>query len=114
MGVPATGGAAAHAGAAGAGGGGAQPSTEYVKSMACEGGVMMEVAIAQWWMSLGETTLDVSVEFFGVQPSASPLLLDGRALYLPYISLALALAQALALTLTLTLRLTLTLTLPQP
>ena len=49
MGVPATGGAAAHAGAAGAGGGGAQPSTEYVKSMACEGGVMMEVAIAQWW-----------------------------------------------------------------
>ena len=49
MGVPATGGAAAHAGAA-AGGGGAQPSTEYVKSMACEGGVMMEVAVAQWWM----------------------------------------------------------------
>ena len=81
MGVPATAGAAAHAGTAGAGGGGAQPSTEYVKSMACEGGVMMEVAIAQWWMSLGETTLDVSVEFFGVQPSASPLLLDGRALY---------------------------------
>ena len=49
MGVPATGGAAAHAGAA-AGGGGAQPSTEYVKSMACEGGVMMEVAVAQWWI----------------------------------------------------------------
>ena len=42
---------------------------------------MMELAIAQWWMSLGDTTLDVSVEFFGVQPSASPLLLDGRELY---------------------------------
>jgi hypothetical protein len=32
-------------------------------------------------MSLGETTLDVSVEFFGVQPSAAPLLLDARELY---------------------------------
>ena len=42
---------------------------------------MMELAIAQWWMSLGDTTLDVSVEFFGVQPSAAPLLLDGCELH---------------------------------
>ena len=99
-------GAAAANGGAGAGGA-AQPSTEYVKSLACEGGVTMELAIAQWWMSLGDTTLDVSVEFlsrtrtrtrtrtpnpdpnpnpnqvefFGVQPSAAPLLLDGCELH---------------------------------
>ena len=60
---------------------GGAPTTEYVKSLACEGGVTMEVALAQWWMSLGETTLDLTIEFFGVVPSAAPLLLDGRELF---------------------------------
>ena len=76
MGVPdadAPGGVGAH--------GPGAPATEYVTSLACVGGVTMELAVAQWWMSLGETELDIRVEYFGVTPSVARLHLDGRELY---------------------------------
>ena len=57
------------------------PVSEYVASLACVGGVTMEVVVAQWWMSLGETELDIRVEYHGVTPSVARLHLDGRELY---------------------------------
>lgn len=55
------------------------PATEYVSTLACVGGVTLEVAVAQWWMSLGETELDVRLDFFGLSPSAEQPTLDARA-----------------------------------
>ena len=61
----------------------AAPPTQWVTSVAVTGGVTLEVTIAQWWMSLGETELSMTIDFYGLQPSSgtAPLLLDGRELF---------------------------------
>jgi len=41
----------------------------------------MEVTVAQWWASLGETIVTMRIEFYGLEPSARQLTLDGRTLF---------------------------------
>jgi tripeptidyl-peptidase-2 len=75
-------------GGGGGGGGGSEaaavasrPPSEFVHTMACVGGATIELALAQFWSSLGETDLSARIEFYGVDPSSEELLLDGRQLY---------------------------------
>ena len=49
-------------------------------SMDVVGGVLMEVTVAQWWSSLGDTDVSLSIEFHGLTPDRA-LTLDGRALF---------------------------------
>ncbi len=55
------------------------PPATYVKSIAVAGGVTLEVALAQWWMSLGDALASIRVEFYGACPSSEHVYLDGRA-----------------------------------
>ena len=59
----------------------AAPPTQFVESVPVTGGVTMEITIAQWWASLGETSVSMRVEFYGLEPSTRSLTLDGRQLF---------------------------------
>lgn len=67
------------------------PPIQWVTSVPVTGGVTLEVTLAQWWASLGDTQVHLHVEFYGLSPSTggvgpntgttAPLLLDGRSLF---------------------------------
>ncbi|MCH7725669.1 MAG: S8 family serine peptidase, partial [Planctomycetes bacterium] len=56
------------------------PGSEAVRSFRVAGGHTLEVCLAQFWSSLGESEFDVELKFHGLLPSESPLLLDGSQL----------------------------------
>ena len=39
----------------------------------------MELTIAQFWSSLGESSIDIDISYHGIQVAPSSILLDGNA-----------------------------------
>lgn len=55
------------------------PGAEWVSSFQVVGGTTLEVTIAQFWSSLGDSSLDVEVLFHGIECRPEAVLIDGAA-----------------------------------
>ncbi|KAK6617784.1 hypothetical protein RUM43_014012 [Polyplax serrata] len=52
-------------------------NAEIVHSFPCKGGAVLEVTVAKYWASLGDITMDYSVEFHGVKPDNPAITMQG-------------------------------------
>ncbi len=59
------------------------PGSDEIRSFAVTGGRTLEVALAQFWSSLGACRVSIDLEFHGVVPTRDVVLVDGGELAVP-------------------------------
>ena len=55
------------------------PSATWSSAFRVVGGASLELTVAQFWSSLGESSIDVDISYHGIQVAPSSILLDGNA-----------------------------------